>query len=58
VYDDAERARVNVTKRIRAAIAAVAEHDPRLERHLRGAIRTGVFCSYAPAPEATASWSL
>jgi non-specific serine/threonine protein kinase len=47
---DVERARVNLTKRIRAAMAAIGEHDPRLERHLRGAVRTGTFCCYAPDP--------
>jgi hypothetical protein len=57
-YANAERARVNVTKRIRAAMAAVGEHDRRLERHLRAAVRTGVFCSYEPDPESAGAWSV
>ncbi len=45
---DAERARSAVTRRIRDAISRItAEHDT-LGRHLDGAIRTGVFCSYQP----------
>jgi PAS domain S-box-containing protein len=55
---DVERARVNLTKRVRAAISAVGEHDPRLEHHLRGAVRTGTFCSYDPDPGLRIVWSL
>jgi tetratricopeptide (TPR) repeat protein len=44
----AERARINVQRRLRAAIAQIAAHDPALARHLERSIRTGVFCSYQP----------
>jgi len=55
---DVERARVNLTKRIRAAMAAVGEYDPRLEQHLRGAVRTGTFCSYVPDAALGIVWSV
>ena len=55
---DVERARVNLTKRIRAAMRAVGEHDPRLEHHLRGAVRTGTFCSYVPDAALGIVWSV
>jgi tetratricopeptide (TPR) repeat protein len=44
----AERARINVQKRLKAAIAALAKHSPALGRHLERAVRTGVFCAYDP----------
>lgn len=46
--DDAERARKAVTWRIRAAIDRIESAHPGLARHLRTAIKTGVFCSYRP----------
>jgi tetratricopeptide (TPR) repeat protein len=54
----AERARVNVTKAIRAAIRRIAEHDPGLGDHLRRSIRTGTFCAYAPDPTHPVAWRL
>ncbi|HEY0410352.1 MAG TPA: adenylate/guanylate cyclase domain-containing protein [Candidatus Dormibacteraeota bacterium] len=57
-HSDAERARVNITKRIRAAISAIGRHDPALEAHLRAAVRTGIFCSYVPDPALDIVWSL
>lgn len=44
-----ERARSTVGWRIRAAITRIAEAHPVLGRHLRGAVRTGAWCSYQPA---------
>lgn len=44
----AERARVNVTKSIRAALAGIAAAHPALGQHLDRSIRTGNFCSYNP----------
>ncbi|MGH8902678.1 MAG: ATP-binding protein [Egibacteraceae bacterium] len=52
----AERARLNVTHRIRAAIRKIATHDPDLGRHLDASIRTGAFCCYRPDPAARTSW--
>jgi hypothetical protein len=54
---DAERARVNATRAIRTALKRIAEHDPVLGRRLGGAIRTGTFCVYDPAPDEPA-WDL
>lgn len=45
---DAERARVNVQRRLADAIKRVANVDARLGRHLEATIVTGTFCSYAP----------
>lgn len=42
----AERARSAVTRRVREAIAKLAEHDPALGEHLEWAVRTGMTCSY------------
>ena len=42
----AERARSAVTRRVREAIAKIAEHDPELGEHLGWAVRTGMTCSY------------
>jgi hypothetical protein len=43
-----ERARVNVQRRIKDAVARVAALDPALAAYLRHAIRTGTFCSFRP----------
>jgi non-specific serine/threonine protein kinase len=43
---DAERARVAVTKGIKAAIQQIRAKDPELGRHLSTALSTGYFCSY------------
>jgi len=53
---DVERARVNVTKRIKAAIERIRDVHPALARHLAASIRTGTFCCYDP-PDAT-GWVL
>ena len=53
---EVERARVRVTKAIKAAIRRIAEADPALAQHLEHSVRTGVFCSYAPDPAARVSW--
>lgn len=45
----AERARVAVTKAIRGALRKIGRESPALGSHLEQAIRTGAFCSYAPA---------
>jgi hypothetical protein len=44
----AEKARVNVRQRLLDAMTRIAEHSPALAKHLRQAVRTGVFCSYDP----------
>lgn len=54
----AERARVNVTKRIRATIDKIAEGSPRLGRHLKAAIKTGTFLSYSGEMEVLRTWEV
>lgn len=44
----AERARVNVQRRLKDAIRRVAEQDAPLGEYLSWTIRTGTFCSYRP----------
>jgi len=50
---ESERARLNVTRAIRTAIARIREHAPDAAAHLDEAVRTGSRCCYAPpAPPA------
>jgi tetratricopeptide (TPR) repeat protein len=53
-----ERARINVTRAIKAALARIQEHSPALGRHLGRTIRTGIYCSYAPDPRVPGAWRL
>jgi hypothetical protein len=53
-----ERARVSVTKAIRAAIKAIGRQSPELATHLSASVHTGRFCSYAPPGEAPPRWTL
>ena len=53
---DAERARVNVTKAIKTALARIREQEPALWHHLANTIRTGTFCSYVPDPRVPTTW--
>src|SRR5262249_27824622 len=43
---DAERARVAVTKAIKATIRQIRAESPELGRHLSTAVSTGYFCCY------------
>ena len=52
----AERARVNITRAIRAALARIRAHSPTLADHLDATIHTGTFCCYAPDPRAPITW--
>jgi tetratricopeptide (TPR) repeat protein len=53
-----ERARQNVTRRVKLAIRKIAEHNPALGRHLMATVKTGTFCSYVPDPRVPVSWEL
>jgi tetratricopeptide (TPR) repeat protein len=53
-----ERARVNVTRAIRAALGAVAENDAALGHYLAATIKTGTFCSYSSDPRDPVAWKL
>jgi hypothetical protein len=44
----AERARVNVHKRLRGLIKKIAVHLPGLAHHLEACVKTGTFVSYQP----------
>ncbi len=44
----AERARINVQRRLKDVIKRVAEQDAVLGRHLELSVKTGNFCIYAP----------
>ncbi len=43
-----ERARVNVQKRLKDAIARLGDVDPDAGQYLQRAVRTGAFCSFRP----------
>jgi hypothetical protein len=53
-----ERARVSVTRAIRAALARIREHSSALGEHLDRTVHTGTFCSYTPDPRAPVDWRL
>ncbi len=53
-----ERARVNVTRSIKRAIAAVATRAPDLGAHLEVSVRTGRQCRYQPDPAVALTWEV
>ncbi|HEX4363058.1 MAG TPA: AAA family ATPase [Solirubrobacteraceae bacterium] len=55
---DGERARVNVTRAIKAAVVRIAEHEPELGHLLRGSVRTGSSCAYQPDPAMPLHWDV
>ena len=54
----AERARVNATRTIGGVVKKIASLSPRLGEHLRGTVRTGYYCVYAPDPTSPVRWQL
>lgn len=52
-----ERARLMVTKAIKAAIAKIDRGNHSLGHHLATCVRTGNFCTYDPGPE-DSTWQL
>jgi tetratricopeptide (TPR) repeat protein/predicted ATPase len=52
----AERARLNVTRAIRAVLRTLDRVHPSLAHHLSLTIRTGRYCSYTPDPRAPITW--
>jgi tetratricopeptide (TPR) repeat protein len=46
--NEAERARVNVTRTIRQALDRILAADPQAGRHLLASVHTGIRCSYRP----------
>jgi AAA ATPase-like protein len=53
-----ERARINVTRAIKAAVRRIAEHEPELGHLLRGTVRTGTACAYEPDPGLPLEWEI
>jgi DNA-binding response OmpR family regulator len=58
VGSDAERARINVTRAIKAVLDRIAENSPALAKHFEATLRTGTFCSYVPDPRSPLRWEL
>ena len=54
----AERARVSVTRAVRAALARIREHHGSLGSHLDRTIRTGAYCVYLPDARVPVAWKL
>jgi hypothetical protein len=52
----AERARVSVTRAIRASMGRIGDYSPALGAHLDATIRTGTYCAYVPDPRAPINW--
>ena len=52
----AERARLNVTRALRAATARLDEALPGTGRALDRRLRTGLYCAYEPAADDTIRW--
>lgn len=55
---NAERARISVTRAIRAAVEHLAEQNASLGDHLEATIHTGTFCAYRPDPRVGTPWEL
>ncbi len=51
-----ERARLNVTRAIKAAVQRISLRDPALGSLLTQSLRTGTYCSYSPSPRDRVSW--
>ena len=51
--DQSEKARKTVSARVRDALAKIDSVHPPLAQHLRGALRMGTACSYAPVEPTT-----
>jgi hypothetical protein len=53
-----ERARVNVTRAIRATLKRIASYDQKLGRELDLSVQTGAFCAYAPDRRHPLRWTV
>jgi tetratricopeptide (TPR) repeat protein len=51
-----ERARINVGRAIRSTIDRIGEQCPALGEMLTKSVKTGTYCSYAPAHAESADW--
>ena len=55
---NAERARVAVTKAVRATLKRIGEMDPEVGAELATTIRTGTFCCYEPDRRRPVTWQV
>ena len=55
---DAERARLNVTRAVRAVLKKVVADCPILGGHLDRSVQTGIFCAYEPDPAFPLRWEV
>lgn len=55
---DSERARISVTRVVKAAVSRIGDHSPELKHHFASTIRTGTYCSYNPDPRLPVRWQL
>ena len=55
---EAERARVTVTRSLRAVMQRIAVHNPQLGEHLAATIKTGTCCAYTPDARLLVAWDL
>lgn len=53
-----ERARINVTRSLRATLKRIAEHDPELGALLQSCVHTGRLCSYESDPGSRLEWQV
>jgi tetratricopeptide (TPR) repeat protein len=53
-----ERARVNVTRTLRATLDRISQAAPRAGAHLQASIRTGRACRYEPGPGGPDGWDV
>ena len=51
-----ERARLDVTRAVRSAMARIVENNPELGQHLEVTIKTGIYCAYTPDPRTPPTW--
>ena len=58
VSPEAERARVNVTRTLRATLDRISQAAPRAAAHLQASIRTGGACRYEPGPGGPGGWDV
>ena len=54
----AERARINVTRAVKAAMQRISDADSSLAAHLGATLRTGTVCVYAPDPRSPIEWTV
>jgi hypothetical protein len=55
---ESERARINVTRAIKAAMRRIGEQEPELGHLLRSTVRTGASCRYEPDPGTPLTWEV